>query len=133
MADRVYPKKWFSLTVFSGILILVAPLVELYIGVFSALWGWGGSVASANPLLFWGTNIWGIICGIIVLWAAYMLYTRPAGHTSWGMVIVLFSALSIIDGAGFWIGLVVGIITGGYTIMWSRGPPDVQIEPPWPT
>jgi len=53
----------------------------------------------------------GLIFGIIVLVGAYFIYT-PGKEKIGGVLVLVFSILSIIAGGGFLIGLILGIIGG---------------------
>jgi hypothetical protein len=50
-----------------------------------------------------------------------MLYNNPVDHTKWGMVIIIFSVLSIFSSAmaGFGIGLILGLIGGILALTWK--------------
>jgi len=63
----------------------------------------------------------GVVFGLIVLISALMLYNRPSQHTTWGIVILIFSVLSIFGGmlSGLGLGLILGIIGGILGIIWK--------------
>lgn len=54
----------------------------------------------------------GLICGALVLFGAMMLRIRPENKKACGILMIVFSTLSVITGGGFIIGLIVGIIAG---------------------
>ncbi|OFX15015.1 hypothetical protein A3K71_05450 [archaeon RBG_16_50_20] len=70
----------------------------------------------------------GLIFGAIVIISAFMLNSKPQEHTTWGMLIVIFSVLSIFGSAmgGFGIGLVLGLIGGALAMAWK--PPESRVE-----
>ena len=70
----------------------------------------------------------GLIFGAIVIISAFMLNSKPQEHTTWGMLIVIFSVLSIFGSAmgGFGIGLVLGLIDGALAMAWK--PPESRVE-----
>ncbi len=75
---------------------------------------------------------WGIVCGILDITGGVMVYRKPALHVTWGLVIVLFSILSIFGGAGLVIGLVAGIIGGSWAVIWKPpqdNPPAGSVPP----
>ena len=73
-------------------------------------------------------GILGVVFGAIIIISAVMLNSKPHEHTTWGVLIVVFSVLSIFGGAmgGFGIGLVLGLIGGVLAITWK--PTESQIE-----
>jgi hypothetical protein len=70
-------------------------------------------------------GILGLIFGTIVIVSALMLNRKPEQHSTWGVLIVLFSVLSILGGAmgGFGLGLVLGLIGGILSITWKPTQP----------
>jgi hypothetical protein len=65
----------------------------------------------------------GLISGIMVLAGSIFLYINPEHHTSWGILIAVFSILSIFSLGGIVIGLICGILGGFLGIIWN---PEVQ-------
>jgi hypothetical protein len=57
-----------------------------------------------------GLSLIGLISGIFVIVGAIMLYARPLESTLWGVVILVFSLLSLAGAGGFLIGTILGII-----------------------
>jgi hypothetical protein len=70
----------------------------------------------------------GLIFGVIVIVSAVMLNTRPQEHTTWGVLVIIFSVLSIFGSAmgGFGVGLILGIIGGVLALAWK--PPATQAK-----
>jgi len=61
----------------------------------------------------------GLVCGVIVLVAAIMLYVNPRQHLLWGALIMAFSVLSVMSWmGGFGAGLITGIVGGILAILW---------------
>jgi hypothetical protein len=71
-------------------------------------------------------GILGLIFGIIVIISAFMLNSKPQEHSTWGILIVIFSVLSIFGGTmgGFGVGLILGLIGGILGITWK--PPQAK-------
>ena len=64
-------------------------------------------------------GIFVMIAGIIVIIGAIMLHSNPQQNTLWGMLILIFSVLSIIGGSGILLsGLLLGAIGGALAIAW---------------
>ncbi len=65
-------------------------------------------------------GIFVMIAGIIVIIGAIMLQSKPQQNTLWGMIILIFSVLSIIGGSGILLsGLLLGAIGGALAISWK--------------
>lgn len=73
-------------------------------------WGFSGRLGIA-----------GILFGLVVMIGALMLYNNPTQHSTWGLVILIFSVLSILGSAmgGFGLGLILGLIGGGLALTWK--------------
>ena len=63
----------------------------------------------------------GIVFGIVVLVSALMLYNKPIEHSKWGLLILIFSVLSIFGSAmaGFGVGLILGVLGGIFALTWK--------------
>ncbi|MCQ5375965.1 MAG: DUF6114 domain-containing protein [Methanomassiliicoccales archaeon] len=61
----------------------------------------------------------GLILGLVVLIAAIKLSQRPEDNITWGVIILIFSLLSIVIGGGFIIGMILGFIGGLLAIVWN--------------
>ena len=66
-------------------------------------------------------GILGLVFGIIVVVSAAMLYSRSSEHTTWGVLILIFSVLSLFGNmmSGFGVGIVLGVIGGVLAIVWK--------------
>jgi membrane-associated PAP2 superfamily phosphatase len=62
------------------------------------------------------TSIVGLVSGVIMVVGAAMLRAHPQEHTMWGIVIIIFSALSFVGMGGFFIGALLGVIGGAFAI-----------------
>ena len=64
-------------------------------------------------------GILGVVLGMIVIVSALMLHSRPEKHTTWGILIIIFSALSTFGiMTGLSVGLILGIIGGVLAVTW---------------
>lgn len=61
----------------------------------------------------------GLILGLVVFIAAIKLSQNPEEHITWGVIILIFSLLSIVIGGGFVIGMILGFIGGLLAIVWN--------------
>ena len=70
-------------------------------------------------------GVLGLIVGLIVIISAIMLNNKPEQHSTWGILIIVFSVLSIFGSAmgGFGIGLILGLIGGILGVTWKPPQP----------
>ena len=78
-----------------------------------------GSSANDTELLYYLAAV-GLTCGVPVLLGAIMLRNKSANKKAWGIMIMLFSILSVVTGGGFIVGCILGIIGGALAL--SRKP-----------
>jgi len=66
-------------------------------------------------------GVLGLVFGAIVIVSAVVLNKKPEEHSTWGMIIVIFSVLSIFGGAmgGLGAGLILGLVGGVLAITWK--------------
>jgi len=66
-------------------------------------------------------GIIGVVIGIIVSVGAIMLYSHSNQHMTWGILIIIFSVLSLFGGMmnGLGVGLFLGIVGGVLAIIWK--------------
>jgi hypothetical protein len=113
------------LSVIGGLLIVLSGILVLVIGTYGSIYGVNYPVIRIASLAIIGVGAWGVICGILVLTGSYVIYARPYAHTIWGAIVLIFSLLSFLDGAGFVAGGIFGIIGGVWAIFWT---PEVADE-----
>lgn len=54
----------------------------------------------------------GFVCGGIIIFGSSMLFRNPENGRTWGILILVFSVVSFLEGGGFVIGAILGIIGG---------------------
>ena len=64
-------------------------------------------------------GLFGLVSGAIVLASAVLLLAVPNQRTTWGVLILVFSALSFLGAGGFVVGAILGIVGGILTLRWS--------------
>jgi len=71
-------------------------------------------------------GILGLVVGIVVIISAVLLYNRPGEHAAWGVLILIFSVLSLFGSmmGGFGVGLILGVIGGILAILWKPTTPS---------
>ena len=139
MSEAEKPTTGFILTLIGGIFILIGGGMMTMIGwsTFCGITGcrsYGGMMGRGFGMMgngyaygFSGMfGIAGLFFGIAVIIGALMLHNNPAQHSTWGSVIIVFSALSIFGSAmgGFGVGLILGLIGGILALTWK--PPTTE-------
>jgi hypothetical protein len=71
-------------------------------------WMWGSGMHAFGMSWPW----LGVVGGIVVLIGAVMLYVRPEQRRSWGLVILLISAIDVFVGMGGVLAGALGVIGG---------------------
>ena len=93
--------------------------------MFNMMNGYGGyGMMRGLGIGFGFMGILGLVFGIIVIVSAVMLYNRSAEHTTWGVLVLIFSVLSVFGSmmGGFEIGVILGVIGGVLAILWKPAP-----------
>ena len=106
-------KRAFALSLIAGLLIVCNAVA---VGVAGTYFAWifptlpGSDDNSTVP--FATIAVIGLTCGALVLLGAIMLRIKPENKRAWGILMIVFSILSVITGGGFIIGFILGIIAG---------------------
>src|SRR3990170_4974876 len=95
------------LSLVGGILILVGSLFFLLIG-----FGY-----------FFVGALLGLACAIVVIISAAAMYAKPSQHVAWGVIILIFSIVSLFGFGGFVAGMALGITGGAIGMAWGIQPP----------
>lgn len=71
-----------------------------------------------------------IVCGLLTLIGAIMLYVSPNQAQLWGIIVIVFSIISLFFClGGFIIGMILGIVGGALAIAWKptrETPPQIK-------
>lgn len=126
MSSQSTPSTAFILSVIGGIIIVLGGLAS-FLGYFFG-WSFYGGMMGGFPWMMGGFgynynlmlafSLIGIVAGVLVVVGAIMLNARPAEHTMWGTVILIFSLTSFLGMGGFFIGALLGIIGGAFALSW---------------
>jgi hypothetical protein len=129
MQNAEKPTIVFILSLVGGILIFVSSAVSIvWFSVGSAPFGgfWGmtsgwhgmmGSYGFPNDY-FLALSVVGLVCGVIVVIGGFMLGLRPLEHVTWGVIVLVFSAVSFVSMGGWFVGAALGIAGGALGIAW---------------
>jgi hypothetical protein len=142
MGQKEKPTAAFVLSLIAGIFILINGALLGFLGSFlsnipgfiskipgispleipvippEGLAGLAALLAIASTVLYVLMAV-GVVFGVLVLLGAFMLHRNPSAKTAWGVIILLFSILSIVIGGGFIIGFILGIIGGALALAWK--------------
>lgn len=126
MGSQPTPSTAFILSLVGGIIIALGGLA-FFLGYFFG-WPFYGGMMGGFPWMMGGFgynysimlafSLVGLIAGALVVVGALMLNARPAEHTMWGIVILIFSLTSFLSMGGFFIGTLLGIIGGALALSW---------------
>ena len=124
----------FLISLVGALIVLIFSLVNLvWFGSNSPNWGgfgnyWGGMMEgyhnfmgsySTSTVFFTAISVVSLVCGVIVLMSTLILRIHPQEHVLWGIVIVVFSAISFVGMGGYFIGAIFGIIGGALALTYK--------------
>jgi hypothetical protein len=124
MAEETSGDGAFLLSLIGGVLILLGGFVVLGVALigFSGMTFMGSMMGHMEGYMMGGFGLFGwlgsvvaligIASGIIVLYGAFTLRSRPKERTTWGALILAFSLISLLGSGGFLIGAILGILGG---------------------
>ncbi len=117
-----YPRTAYTLSLIAGILMILSSIfISFMIPYFLIAAPYHRMMFFAWPTLAFGTMLFlGLVSGIIVLISAFMLKSKPAESTTWGILIIVFSIFSFFGMGGFVIGAILGIIGGAFALSWKQ-------------
>lgn len=117
----------FVISLVGALIVLIFSLVNLvWFGSNSPNWGGFGDYMrnmmggyhnfmgtySSSTGFFTAISIVSFVCGVIMLMSALVLRIHPQEHFLWGIVIVVFSAISFVGMGGYFVGATFGIVGG---------------------
>lgn len=135
--ENEQPTAAFALSLIAAILILLGGLFGTMIGMFGfagmmgGFLGMGGMMGGAGGMMgfggpgglgfMMGFGLVGLVSGLVILYSAIMLNSKPAQASTWGTLILIFSLLALFGGAmgGFGLGSLLGIIGGILALTWK--------------
>ncbi len=123
----------FLLALVSGLLMSVVSVYGLLMWLFTPYVGWGQPMYRPMwcPMCGWmmGWVDWDffipfivltLASGIMILLSGYMAYMHPQNIQLWGIVIVIFSVLSLLGSRGFIVGAILGLVSGILALTWKK-------------
>ena len=124
----------FVISLVGGLIVLVFRLVNLvWFGSGTPSWGGFGNTMSgmmggyhnfmgsygSSSSFFTAISVVSFVCGVIVLMSALVLRIHPQEHVMWGIVIIVFSAVSFVGMGGYFVGAAFGIIGGAIALTYK--------------
>ena len=102
----------FVLSLIGALIISVQVIVRIFRGEATAFLG----SEELRLRVFSGlrlevVGVIAIVFAIVILFGAYLIYS-PGKQVAGGIIVIVFSALSILTGGGWLIGLILGLIGG---------------------
>ncbi len=125
----------FVISLVGGLIILAFSLVNLvWFGSNAPSWGgfgdyWKGMMSGYHDFMgnyasstgfFTAISIVSFVCGVIIVFSSLVLRMHPREHLLWGIVIVVFSAISFIGMGGYFVGAGFGIIGGALALTYKH-------------
>jgi len=129
MQSSEKPNVAFILSLVGGLLIFVGSAVSIvwfsvgsapfggYWGMMSGWHGMTGSYGFAYDYLL-VLSVLGLVCGVMVVVGGFMLSLRPLEHVTWGVLILVFSAVSFASMGGWFVGAILGVAGGALAVAW---------------
>ena len=106
------------LSLIGGLFVLFGGIGIAFLGSLIGSLSIVGASGASGTLLALG--IVGVVFGIIMIVGAVMMYSNPASHKMWGVIVLVLSILSwIVAFGGFFIGFLLGLIGGILAIVFK--------------
>ncbi|HYA10756.1 MAG TPA: hypothetical protein VEH10_03690 [Thermoplasmata archaeon] len=125
-AQKSYPSTAFILSLIGGIFILLGGLADA--AIYAII---GGAVLSIFPglgALLIALAVIALLFGLIIIFGAIQLRSKPESAKTWGIIILVLAILSWIGGGGFFIGFILALIGGILALVWK---PPMPAQAAW--
>ena len=107
-----YPDVAFVLSLIGGIFVVLIGLIVMLVG--AALTFMVGGLGGIFGLL-------GVIWGAVIIYSAVQIKLNPSQHSTWGVLIIVFSLVSWIGAfGGLIIGFLLALIGGILALAWNQ-------------
>ncbi len=117
MAEK--PTAGFVLSLIGGIFILLGGLLWISVGAIIGALGLGDF--GLGPTLLGAV---GVIMALLVMIGGVMMYMRPQQHLMWGVIVLVFTLVSVpFSFFGLLIGFILGLIGGILGIVFKPSAP----------
>lgn len=127
----------YILSLIGGILITIGSIIGIGLGAMGRpfFWGMGGMMGYYNyPYIMggyynyssygyygmmYGLEVFGIIAGVLIIVFAALINSRPTDRKTYGILIIVFSVVSLLGMGGFFIGAIIGLIGGVLALVYA--------------
>ena len=135
------PVASFVLSLVGGLLVLVGAglMMTFSYGApyFGMMGSYGGMMSGYYGMMhgfgyggwFYAAGAMGLVSGIAILIGAAMIYTRPNKAPTWGLIVLIFSIVSLFGMGGFIFGAILGIIGGALALTWHSQARQENLTP----
>jgi hypothetical protein len=117
----------FILSLIGGIIIVAGSAIVAFLSAFGSpygtYYGMGPGMMGSFGFDYMYSSGWmlgfsavALVCGILVVIGAIMLNAHPEEHTTWGIIVLIFSVVSFIGMGGYFIGAILGIAGGAIAL-----------------
>jgi hypothetical protein len=126
--DEDRPLGAFALSLAGGVFVVLEGFV---FSLASSIAGNLGAVAASDLLS--GLGVLAILLGLLIVLFAGLLYQYPEHHAVYGVVVVVLSLASLLVGGGFYLGTILGVVGGGWAMVfeYSDDDNDLFLDDPW--
>jgi hypothetical protein len=122
----------FVCGIIGGAAILLVSAFEIALGAWCATTSCN-FVFGGVPDVYIASGILGVVVGAMVIVFATLAYLRPEHHVAAGIMLIVFSILSLVSfGGGLGIGFVLTLVAGILAIAWQSGPQYLGYQPVFP-
>lgn len=123
------PSEAYVLSLLGGLVISLVGLVWLGMMFTGTELNWFSFMMQdyENHMILWELGSFGyamgfigLITGVGIIGSSIMMQAKPENHITWGSIIIVLSALSLLGGmGGMGIGLILGLVGGILAIIWK--------------
>lgn len=124
------------LSIIGGVLMLVGGSMAFMMlsynnGGFGMMSGFGGMMGGYRGMMddvgfpyvmMDGLMLVSLVSGILVIVGAVMIDIHPSQSRTWGIIVLIFSIVSLVGMGGFLIGAVLGVAGGALALSWKAKP-----------
>ena len=130
MSSQASPSVAFILSLIGGLIIVVGSSISVFLSTYGSPSGiyYGMGPGMMRGFGFGYGSGWfsvlsfvAFVCGVMVLLGSIMLNVRPAERLTWGIIVLIFSVVSLAGMGGYFIGAILGM-AGGALALSYRSP-----------
>jgi hypothetical protein len=130
------PTAAMILSIIGGVLMIVGGSMAFMMLSYNSdglgmMSGFGGMMGSYRGMMddvgfpyamMDGLMLLSLVSGILVIVGAVMIDIHPSQSRTWGIIVLIFSIISLVGMGGFLIGAVLGVTGGAIALSWKPKP-----------